>query len=150
MTNNAINAALRRMGYTSDEMAGHGFRAMARTILDEVLQVRPDFIEHQLEHAVKDPDANPRPSPFYSKQTQNSTQYRSVNKINTKTPIAISSRFHIKKRHLSHAQVPSYVSFRYKKSLSSPSVPHPSHRAAATTLQPRSLSSPLPTYPEKS
>lgn len=56
MTNNAINAALRRMGYTSDEQTGHGFRAMARTILDEVLQVRPDYIEHQLAHAVRDPN----------------------------------------------------------------------------------------------
>ncbi len=56
MTNNAINAALRRMGYTSEDQTGHGFRAMARTILDEVLQVRPDFIEHQLAHAVKDPN----------------------------------------------------------------------------------------------
>ncbi len=56
MTNNAINAALRRMGYTSDDQTGHGFRAMARTILDEVLQIRPDFIEHQLAHAVKDPN----------------------------------------------------------------------------------------------
>lgn len=56
MTNNAVNAALRRMGYTSDEMTGHGFRAMARTILDEVLQVRVDYIEHQLAHAVKDPN----------------------------------------------------------------------------------------------
>lgn len=56
MTNNAVNAALRRMGYSSDEMTGHGFRAMARTILDEVLQVRPDFIEHQLAHAVRDPN----------------------------------------------------------------------------------------------
>lgn len=56
MTNNAVNAALRRMGYTSDEQTGHGFRAMARTILDEVLQVRPDYIEHQLAHAVKDPN----------------------------------------------------------------------------------------------
>ena len=37
-------------------MTGHGFRAMARTILDEVLQVRPDFIEHQLAHAVRDPN----------------------------------------------------------------------------------------------
>jgi len=55
MTNNAINAALRRMGYTSDDQTGHGFRAMARTILDEVLQIRPDFIEHQLAHAVRDP-----------------------------------------------------------------------------------------------
>lgn len=56
MTNNAVNAALRHMGYTSDEMTGHGFRDVARTILDEVLQVRPDYIEHQLAHAVKDPN----------------------------------------------------------------------------------------------
>jgi integrase len=56
MSENAILAALRRMGYGKDEMTGHGFRAMARTILDEVLQVRPDFIEHQLAHAVKDPN----------------------------------------------------------------------------------------------
>ena len=56
MSNNAILAALRNMGYTKDEMSGHGFRAMARTILDEVLQVRPDFIEHQLAHAVRDPN----------------------------------------------------------------------------------------------
>lgn len=44
------------MGFAKDEMSGHGFRAMARTILDEVLQVRPDFIEHQLAHAVRDPN----------------------------------------------------------------------------------------------
>ncbi len=56
MSNNAILAALRRMGYDKDTMTGHGFRAMARTILDEVLQVRPDYIEHQLAHAVRDPN----------------------------------------------------------------------------------------------
>jgi integrase len=56
LSNNAINAALRRMGYGTNEMTGHGFRAMARTILDEVLQIRPDFIEHQLAHTVKDPN----------------------------------------------------------------------------------------------
>ena len=56
MSDNAIFAALRRMGYAKEEMSGHGFRAMARTILDEVLQVRPDFIEHQLAHAVRDPN----------------------------------------------------------------------------------------------
>jgi len=56
MSNNAINAALRRLGYEKDEMTGHGFRAMARTILDEVLQIRPDYIEHQLAHAVRDPN----------------------------------------------------------------------------------------------
>ena len=56
MSDNAILAALRRMGYDKDTMSGHGFRAMARTILDEVLQVRPDFIEHQLAHSVRDPN----------------------------------------------------------------------------------------------
>jgi integrase len=56
MSDNAILAALRNMGYPKDEMSGHGFRAMARTILDEVLQVRPDFVEHQLAHAVRDPN----------------------------------------------------------------------------------------------
>ncbi len=56
MSNNAVLAALRRMGFAKEEITGHGFRAMARTILDEVLQVRPDFIEHQLAHAVRDPN----------------------------------------------------------------------------------------------
>ncbi|MHB8846649.1 MAG: tyrosine-type recombinase/integrase [Nitrospirota bacterium] len=56
MSNNAILAALRRMGYTKDEMTGHGFRAMARTILDEVLHVRVEYIEHQLAHTVRDPN----------------------------------------------------------------------------------------------
>ncbi len=56
MSDNAILAAMRRMGIPKDEMSGHGFRAMARTILDEVLGVRPDLIEHQLAHAVKDPN----------------------------------------------------------------------------------------------
>ncbi len=56
MSDNAILAALRRMGIAKDEMSGHGFRAMARTILDEVLNYRPDFIEHQLAHAVRDPN----------------------------------------------------------------------------------------------
>jgi len=56
MSENAILAALRRMGYDKDEMSGHGFRAMARTILDEVLHIRPDYIEHQLAHAVRDPN----------------------------------------------------------------------------------------------
>ncbi len=56
MSENAILAAMRRMGIAKDEMSGHGFRAMARTILDEVLGVRPDYIEHQLAHAVRDPN----------------------------------------------------------------------------------------------
>ncbi|MCZ6873077.1 MAG: integrase arm-type DNA-binding domain-containing protein [bacterium] len=55
MSNNAILSALRRMEIPKDEMSGHGFRAMARTILDEVLGFRPDIIEHQLAHQVRDP-----------------------------------------------------------------------------------------------
>lgn len=56
MSDNAILAAMRRLGIDKEEMSGHGFRAVARTILDEVLGVRPDFIEHQLAHAVRDPN----------------------------------------------------------------------------------------------
>lgn len=56
MSDNAILAAMRRMGISKEEMSGHGLRAMARTILDEVLGFRPDFIEHQLAHAVRDPN----------------------------------------------------------------------------------------------
>ena len=52
----ALLAALRRMGFSKDEMTTHGFRALARTVLDEVLGFRPDLIEHQLAHAVKDPN----------------------------------------------------------------------------------------------
>ena len=55
MSNNAVLSALRRMGIPKEEMSGHGFRAMARTILDEVLGYRPDIIEHQLAHQVRDP-----------------------------------------------------------------------------------------------
>jgi integrase len=54
MSENTINAALRYMGFDSDTMTGHGFRAMARTVLDEELGFPVDHIEHQLAHAVKD------------------------------------------------------------------------------------------------
>lgn len=56
MSDNAVLVALRAMEIGKDEMTGHGFRAVARTILDEVLGFRPDIIEHQLAHAVKDPN----------------------------------------------------------------------------------------------
>lgn len=55
MSNAAINAALRRLGYdTRTEITGHGFRAMARTILHEELSIPPEVIEHQLAHKVPD------------------------------------------------------------------------------------------------
>ena len=56
MSEVAVLAALRVMGFDKDTVTGHGFRATARTLLDEVLGVRPDIIEHQLAHAVKDPN----------------------------------------------------------------------------------------------
>lgn len=55
MSDAAVNAALRRMGYdTKTEITGHGFRAMARTILHEELHIKPEVIEHQLAHKVPD------------------------------------------------------------------------------------------------
>lgn len=56
MSDNALTGALRRMGYEQGTMTAHGFRAIARTLLDEELNFRPDYIEHQLAHAVKDPN----------------------------------------------------------------------------------------------
>lgn len=50
MSENTVRTALRRMGYSNDEMTAHGFRAMARTIMDERLGVRPEVIEAQLAH----------------------------------------------------------------------------------------------------
>jgi integrase len=55
MSDGTINAALRRIGYTKDEMTGHGFRAMARTVLAEVLLADPFVIESQLAHATPGP-----------------------------------------------------------------------------------------------
>ncbi len=55
MSDNAVLAALRTLGISKEEMTGHGFRAMARTLQDEVLGFRIDLIEHQLSHAVRDP-----------------------------------------------------------------------------------------------
>jgi integrase len=50
MSNNTANAALRRLGYTSEEMTGHGFRSLASTCLNEQ-GYHPDLIELQLAHA---------------------------------------------------------------------------------------------------
>ena len=55
MSDAAVNAALRRMGYdTKTEITGHGFRATARTLLHERLGIDPNIIEHQLAHRVPD------------------------------------------------------------------------------------------------
>jgi integrase len=54
MSENTVNASLRRMGFDKTEITGHGFRAMARTMLHEILHFTPDAIEAQLAHAVPD------------------------------------------------------------------------------------------------
>jgi integrase len=54
MSDNGVLSALRRMGFDKDEMTGHGFRAMARTLLAERLGVDEEVIEAQLAHAVRD------------------------------------------------------------------------------------------------
>jgi integrase len=55
MSENTVNTALRRLGYSKSEMTAHGFRAMARTALAEQLDVSPDIIEAQLAHAKSGP-----------------------------------------------------------------------------------------------
>lgn len=50
-----VNKALRNLGFTKHQMTAHGFRAMARTLLDEVLEYPPYLIEQQISHTVKDP-----------------------------------------------------------------------------------------------
>jgi integrase len=50
MSENTVNAALRRLGYSGDEMTGHGFRSMAATRLNE-MGWNADAIERQLAHA---------------------------------------------------------------------------------------------------
>ena len=54
MSENTVNAALRAMGFPADEVTGHGFRASARTMLAERLNVDESVIEAQLSHSVKD------------------------------------------------------------------------------------------------
>jgi integrase len=54
MSENTVNAALRGMGFSQDEVTGHGFRATARTMLHERLGFSPEVIEAQLAHSVRD------------------------------------------------------------------------------------------------
>jgi integrase len=54
MSENTLNAALRRLGYTSEEMTSHGFRSMASTRLNEMRRWHPDVIERQLAHGERD------------------------------------------------------------------------------------------------
>lgn len=55
MSDNTVRTALRRLGYTNEDMTAHGFRAMARTIMVEQMNVEPDVIEAQLAHGKSGP-----------------------------------------------------------------------------------------------
>ena len=74
MSENAVLAALRRLGIPKDEMCGHGFRATARTILGEQLGFRPELIEHQLAHKVRDPLGRAYNRTQFLEQRQNMMQ----------------------------------------------------------------------------
>ena len=56
ITPTTLTCAIRYLGYEANVHTTHGFRATARTLLDEILGFRPDVIEHQLAHTVKDPN----------------------------------------------------------------------------------------------
>ena len=66
MSKNTVNAALRAMGFSADEVTGHGFRATARTMLHERLGFDPDVIEAQLAHSVRDSLGRPTTGPSSS------------------------------------------------------------------------------------
>ena len=55
MSDNAVRSALQTLGYSKDQMTPHGFRATARTLIDEQLGFPPAWIEQQLAHRVSDP-----------------------------------------------------------------------------------------------
>jgi len=54
ISDNTLNAALHGLGYSNEEFVSHGWRAVFRSLADEVLQARVEIIETQLAHQVKD------------------------------------------------------------------------------------------------
>jgi integrase len=97
LSENGVRTALRTMGYDNDTMTPHGFRAMARTILDEVLGYRIEWIEQQLAHAVK--DANGRAYnrtkhlPQRKEMMQKWADYLDRLKLEASTPNVIAGNF---------------------------------------------------------
>lgn len=75
MSDNAVLSALRRLGITKDQMTGHGFRAMARTLLDEELGYRMEWIECQLAHTVKDANGRAYNRTTYLRQRKEMMQH---------------------------------------------------------------------------
>ena len=75
MSDNTVLAALRRLGIPKETMTGHGFRAMARTLLDEELGYRIEWIECQLAHAVRDVNGRAYNRTTYLKQRKKMMQH---------------------------------------------------------------------------
>ncbi|MCB1669323.1 MAG: integrase arm-type DNA-binding domain-containing protein [Porticoccaceae bacterium] len=97
MSDNAIRVALRTMGYDNNTMTPHGFRAMARTLLDEVLGFRVEWIEQQLAHAVKDANGRAYNRTTHLKQRREMMQkwadYLDNLKREASTPNVIAGNF---------------------------------------------------------
>ena len=75
MSDNAVLSAMRRLGIPKEQMTGHGFRAMARTLLDEELGYRIEWIECQLAHEVKDSNGRAYNRTTYLKQRKEMMQH---------------------------------------------------------------------------
>jgi len=97
LSENGVRAALRTLGYENGTMTPHGFRAMARTLLDEVLGFRVEWIEHQLAHAVRDANGRAYNRTTYLKQRREMMQkwadYLDRLKIEASTPNVIAGNF---------------------------------------------------------
>lgn len=74
ISDNTLRAALQTLGYGSEVQSIHGFRATARTLLDELLEFDPLMIEAQLAHAVKDANGRAYNRTTYIKQRQEMMQ----------------------------------------------------------------------------
>ena len=68
ISDNTLRAALQTLGYSSEVQTIHGFRATARTVLDERMGFEPNLIDAQLAHAVKDANGRAYNRTQYLKQ----------------------------------------------------------------------------------
>ena len=72
MSENTLNAALRRLGYSKEEVTAHGFRTTASTLLNEMGRWSPDAIERQLAHQEEDDvrRAYKHPAEFWAERVE--------------------------------------------------------------------------------
>lgn len=96
LSNNGVRTALRSMGYENSTMTAHGFRATARTLLDEVLNFPVEWIEHQLAHAVKDANGRAYNRTMHLEQRRRMMQgwadYLQELRLGTSKVVSIGSR----------------------------------------------------------